>query len=311
MNIVIVGGGSSGWLVASGLLKTIPGIQITLIETEKINPIGVGESTTGIVKFFINKVLEISDEEFMPGVSATYKNSVLFKNFLYKDDPGIHYPLSKPSLEDIEEYGIHIWDIVTRYKTTLSRFDYVKYMYPSYHLFSQNLIPINKTFFNFDLNIDSGYNFDANLLGPWLKNNFCQNQVTVINKEVVEVNSCQYVGIQSIILEDGSKIEHHIDNPVLFIDCSGFNQLLISELNPEVVNLSEKLLNNSSWVCPITYTDPYSEMQPFTTATAIDHGWCWYTPIFSRTGNGYVYSDNYVSDEQALEEFKDYLKYYE
>ena len=67
------------------------------------------------------------------------------------------------------------------------------------------------------------------------------------------------------------------------------------------------LPNNKAWACQVPYIDKEKEMQPFTGCTAIGNGWCWNTPLWSRIGTGYVYSDKHISDEAALEEFKDYL----
>jgi tryptophan halogenase len=94
----------------------------------------------------------------------------------------------------------------------------------------------------------------------------------------------------------------------LFIDCTGFKSLLLGHaLNEEFESYADMLPNNRAWATRVPYQDKEKELEPYTNCTAIDHGWCWNIPLWSRIGTGYVYSDKYVTPEQALEEFKQYL----
>jgi tryptophan halogenase len=94
----------------------------------------------------------------------------------------------------------------------------------------------------------------------------------------------------------------------LDIDCTGFKSLLIGKtLEEPFISKADVLVNNRAWATRIEYKDKEKELEPFTNGTAIENGWCWNIPLWSRLGAGYVYSDNYASPEQALEEFKNYL----
>jgi tryptophan halogenase len=110
-------------------------------------------------------------------------------------------------------------------------------------------------------------------------------------------------GIESIIDSNGNV--HSAD---LFIDCTGFKSFLLGQTFKEkFIDYSDMLPNNKAWACQVPYVDIEKELQCFTNCTALGNGWVWNTPLFSRIGTGYVYSDRFVSDEAALDEFKSYL----
>lgn len=304
--IVIVGGGSAGWMAASALIRYFPDKQITLIESNKIPTIGVGESTTAAMRHFINSHLKIADKEFMPGSDAIFKLSVKFNDFYYLGDGGFHYPFGKPLLENLGNSGIEAWDIVKYYNKNLSKDDFTKSYFPAYELFTNNKVDENTNgkFDNFNFSTDVGYHLDANKLGVFLKNGYCLPRgVKNIISEVSEVNLDSKGFVKSLQLSDGSSIDGD-----LFIDCTGFRSLLLGNtMQSKFVDLSYKLPNNRAWATPIAYKDVYKEMTPYTTSTALKNGWAWYTPIASRIGNGYSYCDKYTTPEDALLEFKSYL----
>ena len=101
-SIIIVGGGSAGWLSAAALIRYFPQKKITVVESKNIPTIGVGESTTATLKHFINCHLKINDSEFMPGTDAIYKMSVKFQDFHHVNDGGFHYPFGKPYLHNLD-----------------------------------------------------------------------------------------------------------------------------------------------------------------------------------------------------------------
>lgn len=304
-NIVIVGGGSAGWLTAAALCRYFTDKKITLIESKTIPIIGVGESTTATMKHFINGHLKIKDEDFMSGVNAIYKCAVKFNDFYHVNDEGYFYPFGQPFLNDSKIPAMGVWDIVKHYYPDLPKDDFTKSLFPASALFTKNKIDenLNGEFDNYNFQIDTGYHLDATKLGDYLKNNYClERGLNHIIANVVEINENEN-GIESLILDNGSVIKGD-----LFIDCSGFRSILLGQkMKPEYVDLSSKLPNNRAWATPIKYKDVYKEMIPYTQSTALANGWAWYTPIANRIGNGYAYCDKYVTKEQALEEFKDYL----
>ena len=302
MKIVIVGGGSSGWLVAAGLIKTFPNYKITVVESPTIPTIGVGESTTTLVRNFIKHFLQIDESDFLKNVDGIYKMSVKFNNFSDINN-SYDYPFSAPFVD--KDLGLTSWDIVKTYNKNLSEKDFVKYVYPSYHLFSNNKIDknLNNEFDSFDYETNLGYHFDANKLGIYLRDKYCiPKKVTHILSNVLDVKFLDGK-VESLVLDNNTQVKAD-----LFIDCTGLKSILLGQkMKPKFIDISDKLFNNRAWATPTKYKDVYKQMQPYTTATAIENGWCWYTPIASRIGNGYAYSDKFVEPEKALQEFKTYL----
>jgi tryptophan halogenase len=139
--------------------------------------------------------------------------------------------------------------------------------------------------------------------GKWLKNKYCLPKgVTLIPSTVVEVKT-NNSGIDKLILKDFSNVEAD-----LFVDCTGFKSLLIGqELKVPFDSFEDILINNRAWACQVPYKEKEKEIEPFTHCTAIGHGWVWNTPLWSRLGTGYVYSDKFINPEEAKEEFKKYL----
>jgi flavin-dependent dehydrogenase len=305
MKIVIVGGGSSGWLVASGLIRYCPNYEISVIESANIPTIGVGESTTAYVKHFIKDCLKIDESHFLKETNGIYKMSVKFKNFSKNNMEGFHYPFGMPNVEIFKESYINAWDLVKTLNKDVKHEDFVKILYPAFYLFSKNKIDknLNNEFDNFDFNTDLGYHFDANRVGEYLKNNYCVPKgVKHIVGNVGDINFLNDE-VNYLILESGEKVYGD-----LFIDCTGFKSILLGQrMKPKFIDASDKLLNNKAWATPTQYDDIYFQMQPYTTATALNNGWAWYTPIASRIGNGYAYSEKFINSENALGEFKDYL----
>lgn len=302
MKIVVVGGGSSGWLTAAGLIRTFPNYEICVVESKTIPTIGVGESTTTVVNLFIRDILGIDENEFLRNVDGIYKMAVRFNNFSRTGET-YYYPFGLPVVRpDIKMLS---WDIVQYCNKHLTNEDMLKLTFPAAHLFLANKIDKNKNneFNGFDFQKHLGYHFDANKVGAYLRDSYCiPRKVKLIQANVVDVNFMDNK-VESLTLDDGSKLTGD-----LFVDCTGYRSILLGQkMKPKFIDISHKLFNNRAWATPIKYRDKYKEMQPYTTATAIENGWCWYTPIGSRIGNGYAYSDKYVTPEKALDEFKNYI----
>lgn len=305
MNIVIVGGGSSGWLSAAAMARYFPNSAITLVESKNIPTIGVGESTTAMMKHFINGHLGIPDEEFLPGVDGIYKMAVKFTDFYYEGDEGFYYPFGQPELKDLDSFGVEAWDIVKAFNPEIPRQDFIKSLFPTYELFSNNKINDNLLgeVGNYRPEIERGYHLDANKLGIWLRDNYCLSRgVNHVWADVVDVVSNES-GVESLKLSNGDSLKGDF-----FIDCSGFKSILLSKImKPKFVDLSSILPNNRAWATPTQYKNKHKEMIPYTSSTALKNGWAWYTPIWSRVGNGYAYCDKFTTPENALLEFKEYL----
>lgn len=300
--IVIVGGGSAGWMSAATLIKAFPNKNIQVIEPKNIPTVGVGESTLGFIRRWTDFV-EIDESDFMQYTDASYKLSIKFTDFYKNDFGSFHYPFGTPVVNDSNP--LYMWNLKKYLYPETSTTDLVNCLFPASYLFENNKFSENSDgkFDNFNINTDVAYHFDATKFGSWLKNRYCiPRGVSLLNLEVKDVILCEK-GIDYLVLENDEKV--YAD---LFIDCTGFKGLLISKyLNENFISYSHMLPNNKAWATRVSYIDKEKELEGFTNCTAIENGWCWNIPLWSRLGCGYVYSDEFISDEEAKEEFKQYL----
>jgi len=301
--IVIVGGGSSGWMTAAFLSKTFPEKEFFVVESPDIPIVGVGESTLADITFF-RDYLEIDEKDFMRSTNASYKMSIKFTDFYDVNSGSFHYPFRKPYTDNTFN-GLNDWMELKAYYPDIPVQDFVRSYFPHSFLFENNKYDTNKygEFENFNPKTDVAYHFDSVLFGQWLKNNYCiPRGVKLIQKNIIDAK-INDEGIEFLISEDKEKIFAD-----LFIDCTGFKSLLINQyLDEKFVSYEDMLPNNRAWATQIPYIDKEKELEPFTNCTAIENGWCWNIPLWSRLGSGYVYSDKFVNPDTAKEEFKKYL----
>jgi tryptophan halogenase len=300
--ILIVGGGSAGWMTAALLLKFYPDKHITLVESPNIPTIGVGESTLGRIKNFC-AMLEIDELDFMSFTDASYKMSIKFTDFYKKDGGYFHYPFGKPYMLE-KDWGMRYWMFRKALYPDLDNTDFVNTYFPAAALFEKNKFTKDATGLgNYNPTLDAAYHFDAVKFALWLNEKYCKPRgIKHVLGTITTINQDDR-GITSLELDTGESLSAD-----LYIDCSGFRSLLLGDaLQVPFDSYSDILPNNKAWACQVPYIDKEKEIEPFTNCTAIGNGWCWNTPLWSRIGTGYVYSDKYISDEAALEEFKDYL----
>jgi tryptophan halogenase len=302
-NIVIVGGGSAGWITAATLIAKFPNKNITVVESSLIPTIGVGESTIPEILEWL-KVLGINYNDFLKEVNGTFKAGIGFTNFLREDSGTFFYPFGYPDFYETENRSID-WKRKKIIYPETPYGDYVEYYYPFAHSFKTNkIVDKQSDKFNF-LNplLDYAFQVDAQLFAKWLAEKYCiPRGVNRIIATVDLVNENEH-GVTSLSLSDGSLISGDI-----FVDCSGFKSLLLGKtMKAGFVDTKEFLPNNSAWAGPAEYYDKNTEMEVYTNCTALKNGWAWNTPLWSRIGTGYVYDNNFINDEDALQEFKDYL----
>jgi len=315
MNIIIVGGGTAGWMTATTLLSEFPDKKITLVESPNISNIGVGESTVaggqsgfqGIANWL--NLVGINDLDFMPHCDSIYKLSIAFKDWYRKDSGTFHYPFGMPRF--LPNIGLDDWHFkkILYPETPVS--DYAEWFFPGMALVNQN-----KSLFTDDFNSLSdtpenevqlhskySYQFDATKFGIWLRDNYCKAKnpfkFTHILSEVQGI-TLNDNGIEHLILENGQNLKAD-----LFIDCTGFKSLLLTKtFGVSFIDINDYIPNNLAWATKIPYRDPETQIVNYTNCTAIENGWIWEIPLFSRMGAGYVFSDKFVSTEGALKEFQ-------
>tara|TARA_Y100000287_G_scaffold183990_1_gene184026 strand:+ start:2221 stop:3771 length:1551 start_codon:yes stop_codon:yes gene_type:complete len=296
--IIVLGGGSAGWMTASTLIKEYPDKEITLIESPNTPIVGVGESTIGGIKFWTT-YLGIDDNEFFKYTDATYKLSIRFEDFYKKGDGGFHYPFGEPVFINKAD-GYNEWIIKKHIYPETHRSDFAECFYPQMALVkNKKLFDNEKNEIPFNFRENTAYHFDATKFGLFLKERYCLPRGVKHIVEDIKTIECNDNGIESL------NKKYKAD---LYFDCTGFKSLLLGEtLQTEFESYSDMLPNNSAWATRVPYKSKKEEINCYTNCTAIENGWVWQIPLWSRWGTGYVYSDKFVDDETALQEFKNHL----
>ena len=304
-SVCIVGGGSSGWMTAATFATQFPEIKVKIIESPDFPIMGVGESTLGGIKHWTS-LIGLEDKDFLKETDGSYKLSIKFTDWLGKNTGGFHYPFGEYQ-RPIDQVGQNDWWFLKGNRS--SAFDgnsYARCHYPITAVAENNRMSDDSTGKTpgFSFVSDVAFHFDATAFGQYLKKTICLPKgVKLINSTVEEVNTNDD-GVESLILADKKKVTAD-----LYIDCTGFKSLLLEEALGVKFNSIDNLIpNNKAWATHIPYTDKNTQLQPFTNCTALDNGWAWNIPLWSRIGAGYAYSDKHISDDEALEEFKNYIR---
>lgn len=302
-NVTIVGGGSSGWMTAAALAKNSPHLNITLVESPNIKTVGVGESTLGHINRFLS-LLGVKDEEWMPACYATYKNSIRFTNFREGKGESFHYPFVTGYDFNDKHKGLLSWgELSLLYPDEFPPESFAEmFATTNAYLCEYNKQSDNKdgVLRHFDFRFDVAYHMDAGLFGQYLKNSIAiPNGVKHIFNEVESHVKDEDGNITKIICKDGLELTAD-----LWIDCTGFrSQLLEQWMGSEFISFSNILANDTAWAVPVEYNDREKEMVNYTDCYALNNGWVWNTPLWSRIGKGYVFSSKFTTKEDAKEEF--------
>jgi len=301
--IVIVGGGSAGWMTAAMLKKGYPNKEIVLVESPNISTIGVGESTYDGINWYL-EYLGIDREDFFKHTDASIKLGIEFANFYEKDGTSFVYPFGIACI-DGTAFGLQDWWIKKYKNPEIPVTDFAESYFPVAHLIKNNAFNENLDgkIPNYNPIISTAFHFDATKFANWLKNNYCIPRGVEYVLDEVEGVVMDGKSIKELRMSSGDPISAD-----LFIDCTGFKSLLMSGFMKEpFISFSDKLPNNSAWATQIDYDDKDVELTTVTKCTALGNGWAWNIPLYSRLGSGYVYSDKFISKEDALKEFKEYL----
>lgn len=299
-NVVIVGGGSSGWMSAALFTRYFDGnLNVTLVESPTIPKVGVGESTTAQINDFFT-MIGLEDKEWMKKCNATYKNSIKFTDFA-KIGEDFQYPFGGSRAPQ----SINGWSQIAA-KYDLGGESFAPFMNPTnYILAEENKQSDNrdKELRNYDFKQDTAYHFDSKLFAQYLKDEVCvPNGVVHHMDDIVGTNKDDDGYVTSIIGNNG---EYSAD---LFVDCTGFRSLLLEEeMGSEFLSFKPWLANDTAYATHIPYTNREEQLTNVTNCTAIENGWVWNIPLWDKIGTGYCYSSEFVDDETALKEFKNHL----
>jgi len=292
LKLVILGGGTAGWMTAAALSKILGagGVAIELVESDQIGTVGVGEATIPQLLHF-NALLELDEEAFVRATEATYKLGIEFVDWTAPGERYFH-PFGSYGLPMLGVDFQHFWlkGRLLGEPTPLDAYSLAAVAARSGRFArpapDQIRSPLSR--------ISYAFQFDANLYARFLRSIAEPRGVTRTEGKVVEVIRDGESGlVRTLMLEDGRAVSGD-----LFIDCSGFRGRLIEEA------LGSGYEDWSDWLpCDRAVAVPCARVEapvPFTRATARPAGWQWRIPLQHRTGNGYVYSSRFLSDDEAI-----------
>lgn len=288
-DIVIVGGGTAGWMTAAALARLcMPGASVTLVESDEIGTVGVGEATIPLIQLF-NNALGLDEADFVAATGGTYKLGIAFEGWGHPDDayvhafgtvgrgvgilPFHHFWLRGRDLSIAKPLGHYLLNTVV---LAGNRFAHVK---------REPGDPLPT--------VPYAFHFDAGLYARYLRSYAEARGVLRHEGRIsgVERNS-KNGDVAAVVLADGRRIEGS-----LFIDCSGFRGLLIEqELNAGYEDWSHWLPCDRAVAVPCTGAGP---LTPYTRSIARQAGWQWRIPLQHRVGNGHVFCSDHISEDEA------------
>lgn len=295
--IIIVGGGTAGWMSALILAHTLRQhpCEITLLESAEVGVIGVGEGSTPILKKFFD-TLGIAESEWMPECNASFKTGIRFVGWSGRAEYASYFhPFASP----LDQYTMPT--LVHQLESRLqgqSAHTLPDDYFLSACLAANNLAPLPAEQFPFYPTY--GYHFDAVLLGRFLKRKAQSRGIRHTMCHISRVIQNESGEIKALQTDQGELMSAD-----LYVDCSGFQGILIDKaLKTPFLSYREHLLNDAAIALP----GPSQEViRPQTTATALKFGWAWHIPLQNRVGNGYVYSSRYTDQQQAEFELRQHL----
>ena len=289
-NVVIVGGGTAGWMCAAALSTVLgEGYTIRVVESDEIGIIGVGEATIPMIQRF-NKVVGIDENEFVRATQGTFKLGIEFVNWGRQGERYIHgFGRIGQGLwmVDFEQYWLKM-------RKAGKAADLGDYSITRMAAKANKFMPANFEVPNSPLgDIAHAYHFDASLYAKYLRKLSEERGVQRVEGKIVEVKQRATDGhIEAVVLENGSRVEGE-----LFVDCSGFRGLLIEQ------TLKTGYEDWSHWLpCDRAQAVPCESapvLTPYTRSTAHKAGWQWRIPLQHRIGNGHVYCSSHISDDEA------------
>lgn len=294
MKIVILGGGTAGWLAALFLSKNHPDKDITVLASSKIGVIGAGEGVTGelmdVVAGYYGD-FGIDPEEFFRETSAMPKYGIMHKD--WTDRKGFQYfgPI------DGTLTGKHLPDAALTYMcaTDPDRL-HLASMYG--RLYDQNVSPISKVTDTVEIST-YGFHFDARLAAKFLEKTALKfPNCKLLDREVKDVVLNDIGNVEYLITDEGTHL-----NGDFFIDASGFSRIIINKLKGKWISYKENLPLNAA----IPFFQDYEDNEVpkcYSVAWAQSSGWYWEAGVQHRKGCGYVYCDDFITQDQALEEIE-------
>lgn len=294
-NIIVLGGGTAGWVTGAILSKDMVkhGYSLTVVDTAEIPTIGVGEASIPTI-YDLLSYLDIPDSDLIKHCAATFKYGIEFENWSKPGEKYMH-GFGNMGHNFVEEEFFKVWSSSAHYFSNHDLGPFVPTAVAAYaDKFSRGAKPpTQNTHLFYPLSeISYALHFDASLLAKRLRVKALENGATHLSKHIVDVK-CDEHGISALLTADGQELTAD-----LYIDCSGMSGALLQKaLKVEFENWEEFLPCNKA-IALQTKRDTPAKL--YTRSVAHKAGWRWEIQLQNRTGNGIVYSDAFMSDEEAL-----------
>ncbi len=288
--VVVLGGGTAGWMAAAGIASLLgQQVRVELIESKEIGIVGVGEATLPHIRSYIER-LGLDEDEFIRATHATYKLGIDFRDFGRIGDSYIH-PFGSFG-EDVANVPFHhFWLSMAQHGDAGPIGDYSM----AVAMARANRFSPPPAGTGIASSFGYAYQFDATLFGPFMRDFGVRNGVVRTEALVTRVHRDGATGdVTGLELEGGRIVEGD-----LFVDCSGFRSLLLGDtLNVDWEDWSHWLPCDRAAAMPCAHAE--HEIEPYTRAIAMPGGWRWRIPLQHRVGNGYVFSSHFTTEDEAV-----------
>lgn len=298
--IVVVGGGSAGWLAAGVIAAEhgqASGVRVTVIESPEIGTIGVGEGTWPSMRATLRR-MGIPETTFIRECDASFKQGSCFRGWLTgRADERYYHPFSLPQ-------GFGEMNLANHWPELAGGQPFAEAVCAQAAVCERGLAPKQITTPEYAFNLNYGYHLDAGKFAALLQRH-CTGTLGVrhIADKVVAVNGEAEGDVRSVSTETNGEIAGD-----LFLDCSGLGALLIGKhYGIAFRSRKQQLFNDSALAAQVPYPDPESPIASHTLGTARRNGWIWDIGLPSRRGVGYVFSSAHVDDAAAEAELRAYL----
>lgn len=306
--ITIVGGGTAGWMSAAYLMIHLnrrsidQQVDVTLIESPNVPTVGVGEATVPAMMHWL-KYIGIEEADFMKRCNASFKLGVRFVNWDKDPKTGAQ----RSYLNPFDGIGDDIWGFnpayhFHRFAPDADRTQFGDYQSPMHDLINNFRGPQTLGADSYERNVNYAYHLDAGRFAGFLKEIAVACGVEHVLDDVDDVELDEQGYVSALQLREHGR--HEVE---LVIDCTGFKGLILQQkLGVKFESYDKYLLNNRALAVQLPHQDP-TKLEPVTTSTALGAGWSWRVPLYSRLGTGYVFSDNFRTDQEAMDEFLAFL----
>lgn len=300
--VVIVGGGTAGWitagLIAAGHRGSGGGaLEVVLIESPDIPTIGVGEGTWPSMRMTLQKI-GIAEADLVRACDASFKQGTEFADWAdLEAEDRYYHPFSFPAEYSSLKLANHWLD-------RAADISFAEFVTPQAPVIGAGLAPKQVSTPEYAFNVNYGYHFDAGKFARLLHEH-CVNSLGVeyVSANVEQIESHEDGDISAVVLKSGETIDGD-----LFVDCTGQRSMLIGQhFGVELESMKQFLFNDTAIAVQVPYSKPDDPIASVTRATAVESGWIWDIGLQSRRGIGYVFSSAYSDEERAMACIRDYV----